>query len=45
MEYFEIIKEEKLTWADILFDIVKGAGCETKSSDIIDDTKLASEGA
>jgi hypothetical protein len=28
MEYFEIIKEEKLTWADILFNSVKGGGCE-----------------
>ncbi len=45
MEYFEIIKEEKLTWADILYNSVKGGGCETKSSDIIDDNKLASEGA
>ena len=43
MEYFENIKEEKLAWADILFNSVKGGGCETKNANVIDDAKLATE--
>ena len=43
MEYFGNVKEEKLAWADILFNSVKGGGCETKNADVIDDAKLASE--
>ena len=43
MEYFGNVKEEKLAWADILFNSVKGGGCETKNGDVIDDAKLASE--
>jgi hypothetical protein len=43
MEYFGNVKEEKLAWADILFNSVKGGGCETKNEDVIDDAKLASE--
>ncbi len=37
MEYFEIMKEEKLTWADILFNSVKGGGCETESLSLYSD--------
>jgi hypothetical protein len=43
MEYFGNVKEEKLAWADILFNSVKGGGCETKNADVIDNAKLASE--
>ncbi len=32
IEYFGNVKEEKLTLADILFNSVKGGGCETKNA-------------
>ena len=43
MDFFGNVKEEKLAWADILFNSVKGGGCETKNVDVINDAKLASE--
>jgi hypothetical protein len=44
MKYFGNVKEEKLAWADILFNSVKRGGCKKENADVIDyDAKLASE--
>ena len=41
MKYFSDVKKEKLTWAEILFNSVKGGGCEKNDDIIVDDAKLA----